>query len=317
MSSTTFNQDFIEGLYSNVSPDQEDSVFETVFSSLPDSVTIYPTENYYYFSMTAAGKSIWGNLHLDVLDRDRGVIHLGYFEYDENGQFQDRDGWQKAYSKKDGVEVLRLEPFLYSVTYKNRTVQFRLNDIGMSPPKKSKLCDFEAFVGNIFDESGLKFFLIFNKPEKHFLYVLNEDGYTPEEFTNITDVLVTGRRTGFAFYVDSPNNRKILIAVYGKNTDRNNFYDGPFDQLPDNYASQTRIKMYMEEAYPYTKGNIDRYGNFLNQAEARVVVNPYNVYYDTSELSFIESCKSSHLSRAAFYACITPDFIQRSFNPKK
>jgi hypothetical protein len=313
VSSVNFNQHFIDGLYAGVRTDDADSVFAYVFSSLPDAVTVYPTENYYYFSLTAEGKTLWGNLRLDVLDRDRGVIHLGYFEYDENGEIQDRNGRQKAYSKKDGVEVKRLEPFLYAVTYKGRSVRFRLNDIGTAPPKKAKLADFETFLGNIFDESGLKFFLIFNGPEKHFHYVLNEDGPVPEKFLGVTNDIVRGRRTGFAFYVDTPNSRKILVGVYGENTDRNNFYDGPFDQLPDNYAVQANLKKYLEEAYPYAKGSIDAYGNFLAQPEARVVVNPYTVYYRVEDLSFVASCKASDLSPAAFYACITPDFVQRTF----
>lgn len=317
MSSVVFNQDLIEGVNSGLPLDDETRVFEYIFSSLPDSVVVYPTENYYYFNLTAAGKTIWGNLRLDVLDRDLGVIHLGYFEYDENGKFQDREGWQKDFSKADGVDVVRVEPFLYSVTYKNRTVRFRLNDIGMARPVKAKLADFEEFVGTVFDESGLKFFLLFNKPEKHFLFVLNEDGYTPEEFAPLNGDVVTGRRTGFAFYVDVPNGRKILIAVYGENTDRNNFYDGPFDQLPDNYAAQTNISAYIQEAYPYTKGVIDRYGNFTNQEGARVVINPYSVYYEPDALSFVASCKSSQPAGAAFYACITPDFIQKGFGAEE
>ncbi|MGQ0742164.1 MAG: hypothetical protein ACT4OG_07705 [Alphaproteobacteria bacterium] len=317
VSSVAFNQHFIDGLYTKIPSGDAGAIFDYVFSSLPDSVTVYPTENYYYFSLTAEGKTLWGNLRLDVLDRDRGVIHLGYFEYDENGEIQDREGRQKAYSKKDGVEVRRLERFLYAVTHKGRSVRFRLNDIGTAPPKKAKLADFETFLGNIFDESGLKFFLIFNRPEEHFLYVLNEDGAVPETFQSVTADVVRGQRTGFAFYVDAPNTRKILVGVYGENTDRNNFYDGPFDQLPDNYAVQANLKRYLEEAYPYAKGSIDAYGNFVSRPEARIVVNPYTVYYRVEDLSFVASCKASNLSPAAFYACITPDFVQRTFGSKE
>ena len=306
-----FNQKFIDGLYADTNLQDPDAVFKLVFSQLDDQVTVYPTENYYYFSFNASGKTLWGNLRLEINERDPGVIYLGFFHYDENGRYQDRTGNVKAFSAGDGVLVKRLERFLYAVEYGGKKVLFRLNDIGMSPPRMARLREDELFVGPIFDESGMKFFLIYNKVEKHFLYLLNEEGFTPEEFVPVQDEVVTGKRTGFAFYQDKANNRKILIAVHGKNTDRNNYYDGPFDQLPDNYADETYIQKYIEEAYPYTRGIIDKYGVFTTQQGARAVVAPYNVYYKEEDLAFVDSCKASNLSAAKFYACITPDFYQQ------
>ncbi|MCP4410552.1 MAG: hypothetical protein GY807_22975 [Gammaproteobacteria bacterium] len=306
----SFNEKFIAGLYTKAQLEEEDRIFDFIFSSLGDTATVYPTENYYYFSFNTAGKTIWGNLRLDVVDRDQGIIHLGYFEYDENGKYQDREGHEKAYSAKDGVSVKRLERFLYSVTHKNKTVLFSLNDIGMAPPRKAKLREDEDYVGPVFDESGLKFFLVFNKPARHFMYVLNEDGITPESFMEVGKHIVIGKRTGFAFYCDGVNDRKILIAVHGKNTDRNNYYDGPFDQLPDNYTEQTQIKTYIERAYPFLKGNVDEYGGFLNQGGARALINPYFVYYEEAELGIADYCKSMELPEHEFYSCLTPDPYQ-------
>ncbi len=302
-----FNENFIKGLYQQTQKQQINQIFELVFFSLADIVTVYPTENYYYFSLNTAGKTLWGNLRLDVIDRDQGIIHLGYFEYDENGKFQDREGHEKPYSDKDGVTVKRLERFLYSVTYKNKKVLFRLNDIGMEPPHKAKLSNDEHYVGPVFDESGLKFFLVFNKVARHFMYVLNEEDITPESFIAVDNNIVIGKRTGFAFYHDSAHHRKILIAVHGKNTDRNNYYDGPFDQLPDNYAAETHIKTYLEHAYPFLKDNLDEYGGFLNQEGARALITPYFVYYQEEELDIADYCQSLELPEHEFYACITPD----------
>ena len=307
MDVVSFNQKFIEGLYTKVDTDNTDLIFNLVFSRLSDTVIVYPTENYYYFSLNMRGKTLWGNLRLDAVDRDRGIIHFGYFEYDENGRHQDREGHEKAYSARDGVLVKRVERFLYSVSYRGRTVMFRLNDIGVKPPERARLRENEVFVGPLFAESGLKFFLLFNRLEKHFMYVLNEDGFTPESFEQLTESVVIGRRTGFAFYEDRPNLRKILIAVHGKNTDRNNYYDGPFDQLPDNYVPQINLKKYIEAAYPYLKGRVDQYGSFLDQKDARALINPYTVYYDEQELEFVAYCESLKLPEHEFYSCITPD----------
>ncbi len=302
-----FNQKFIDGLYSNLSLDDPDEVFKKVFSALDNEVIVYPTENYYYFTLYTNGKTIWGNLRLDASSRDNGTIHIGYFEYDESGTYQDREGRSKAFSEKDGVVVKRIEPFMYLVSYSGKSVTFRLNDIGMEKPGKALLRESEIFVGPIFDESGLKFFLIFNNEEKHFMYVLNEDGYVSEDFITLDENIVTGRRTGMVFFEDIDNNRKVLIGVNGKNTDRNSWYDGPFDQLPDNYVEQTNISKYIEEAYPVLKGSINKFGTYTTQ-EGRVIIFPYTVFYKEDDvINIVKSCNSSELSEDEFYACITPD----------
>ena len=38
-------------------------------------------------------------------------------------------------------------------------------------------------------------------------------------------------------------NRQILIGAFVGNTQLNNYFDGPFDQLPDNYEGPRRRRM--------------------------------------------------------------------------
>jgi hypothetical protein len=305
----SLNQSFVEGLSQRVNLDSEIGVFWHVFRSLPDSVTVYPTENYFYWSFTANGRIIWGNFRLDAADRDQGVLNLGYFEYDENGKFQDYDGWGKVLGAKDGVVVTKVSRFIYTVAHKGKTVTFRLFDIGMTPPKKAKLRKDEVFVGPVFDEYGMVFHLIFNTAVNHFLYIVNEDRPAGETFRPLkTDkTVLIGRRTGFAYYDDTENNRKILIGVSAMNSARNNYYDGPFDQLPDNYADETKIMDYIIRARPELKGKINKFGHVLAEPGNRVAITPYFNYVDESQLSFVASCRKTKQAKARFYACITPD----------
>ena len=304
----SYNQKFIEGLYSKLNLNDEMAVFAHVFNDLPDKVVVYPTENYFYWYFNVNSRAIWGNFRLDAGDRDQGVLHLGYFEYDENGKFQDYDGWEKRITAKDGVTVKKVARLTYTVSYKGKTVTFELNDIGMTPPKKAKLRADEVFVGPVFDESGVKFFLIFNKTVNHFIYVLNEDGAPSETFKPFGKRVVVGRRTGFAYYLDTPNSRKVLVAVNGKNAGRNNYYDGPFDQLPDNYVDQTHIAKYLQLAYPYVKGKINKFGVLKNEEGSRVAVGAYYIYTEENELSFVDSCVKTHGGAAAkLYPCIAPE----------
>jgi hypothetical protein len=303
-----FNQKVIDGLYSQTDFDDPSAVFLIVFAALDEEVTVYPTENYYYFQCYSHGSTYWGNLRLDAKDRDQGIIHLGYFRYDENGTRQDRGGNEKAFSAADSVIVNLTHPLIYSVSYRGKTVNFRLNDISNERPLNSSLSTNERFVGPIFDESGLKFFLIFNSKEKHFFYILNEAGGVPEYFIDMGDQVIEGTRTGFMFYQDTLFSRKILLAVNGRSTDRNSWYDGPFDQLPDNCVEFTNIQQYMEEVYPYTRGNVDKFGGFKNQAGARVVIFPYSIYYKEEEITeLVKSAMAQELTPEEFFVRITPD----------
>lgn len=308
----SFNSKIIEGLYQGqVDPSDPIQVFETVFFALDDAVTVFPTENYYYFQFSASGKTISGNLRLDYGDRDEGILHFGYFEYDENGSYPDRRGFGKILSYQDGVIVEKLSKMRYAVAYKGKRVAFELNDVGMDPPPPGQIRDCERFVGPVFDESGLKFFLLYDTVSKHFFYMLNEGGRAAETFepSRVNPRVLIGKRTGFAFFDDENHQRKLLVAIHGNSTARNNYYDGPFDQLPDNYVDQTGIQSLIEEAYPFAKGRIDARGVFLDQKGARLAITPYSVYTKQSELGFVESCAGAK-TESDFYFCATPDFKQ-------
>lgn len=307
----TTNQSFIEGLNVDLEVEDPRQIFRTVFASLGERVKVYPTENYYYFTLHAAGRTLAGNLRLNAADRDEGKIHLGYFVFDDNGEYQDRRGYGASYDAADGVAVERLGRFLYAVTYAGKRVVFELNDVGFAPPPRAVLRPDEVFVGPIFDESGLRFALLFDRQTKHFLYLLDDREPVPEQFLRVSDAVEVGRRTGFAFYRDEAHRRRVLVAVHANGMGRNSYYDGPFDQLPDNYVEQSRIRHWIEAAYPYTRGHVDRYGYFVDQEAARVAILAYHVYRERKDLSFVESCRRSHSDDLAqLYFCITPDFKQ-------
>lgn len=296
------NQEFIEGLYNNIDLSNEKEVFRYVFSQLNDKIVIYPTENYYYFRFPAQGKIIFGSLSLPVADRDEGYLRFSYAWQNENPYIAlessvNGGAW---YGIENGISVVKKNDFHYAITFEGRTVDVILNDVGFNQPQ---LRQEEVFVGPIFDESGLRFFLVFDKEAKHLFHILNEDD-APEQFKQLNENVVVGERTGFAFYDDKINNRKVLIGVRKENILQNNWYDGPFDQMPDNYVKTGQIpdfRSFMEESFPELKGKLDEYGAYLEQNNIRVAPSHYAAYSDASELSFIEACKKE----SQFYSCIS------------
>jgi len=152
----------------------------------------------------------------------------------------------------------------------------------------------EVFIQRTFDESGYRFYLLFNERSNHFLWVLNEEQGVADKLDEIAPGLLVGRRSGFAFYVDpSTGNRKVLLGVRQLNVNRNDYFDGPFDQLADNYAQETRVAEYMVRAFPALAGRIDRYGYYTDrQQPLRVALSTYFVYLARSDLvTFLERMK--------------------------
>jgi len=255
-----FNQNVIEGLTSPLLDLADpDAVFSQVFAGLPDEVVVYPSENYYYFVLYVGERQVWGNIRLAVDSRDEGLLSFGYFEFIE---FASRSGTgfngAKLFSQADGVEVEKIDNFTYLVRADSKEVIFHLNELDQTPPSLFNLGEDELFVERTFDESGYQFFLLFNERENYFFWVLNEEEPLPDVLEPVADDLLVGKRSGFAFWVDDAHDaRKVLFAVRKLSVTRNDYHDGPFDQLADNYAEETNVSEYMQRAFPALRGRID------------------------------------------------------------
>jgi len=291
---------------STLAVDDPMAVLRFVLASLPDRVKVYPTENYYYFSFLAGGIRYAGNLRLAAAERDQGRVH---FEY-----YQDRGGWSRegvahtlVLGAAEGVGVERLEPYAYRVSYADRSVVFALNDLSLHKPPAGLVGGDEKLLGPIFDESGIRFFLVYNTRLKLFHYVLDEsegvaDAFFPAKRTNR---IVIGRRTGFAFYRDRRLNRKILIGVFEANAELNTYFDGPFDQLPENFIQGEELREAIIDSDPVVAGQIDRLGNFLD-GSGRYLIQPYMLYRRESQLDVAQRCVEKSAA-ALYYRCFVLD----------
>ncbi len=303
----TFHQDLIEGHYpeirdSSVDLNDVNRVFGMVFSALRDEAKVYPTENYYYFVFSDRGRQIWGNIHFPPAEEIGDYLDFAYWAYGSDPkQPAGSDAHYQRYGSAEGVSIKRLAPLKYSVSYRGKSVIFSLNNVAQKSPEAFPLRRDEVVVEHTFDESGYKFFLIYNEAARHFLFALDESGGLPENLPTDDGIVWIGERSGFAFYQDG--GRKILMAVNADNVARNNYFDGPFDQLSDNFVAGDSFSRYLREAYPYAKGRIDQYGRFTDAVHSRLAITPYRFYNNLSELpAIIKGCAGQELSR-----CITND----------
>ncbi len=301
-----FNQHLIEGFTSNpINLVDPDTVFRRVFQGLPEEVTVFPSENYYYFILNEGGRQVWGNIRLPAGQRELGILSFGYFEFIEfptatTEKFTD----SKFFDATDGVLVTEVDPTTYAVSFEGKSVTFHLHELDQTPPAALALGPAEIFIQRTFDESGYEFYLIFNEEKNHFLWLLNDERPLPDVFDPASNDLLIGRRSGFAFWRDHANNDRLVLAgVRQLNIRRNDYYDGPFDQLADNYAAETQVAKYMQLAFPALEGRIDQYGYYTDREQPlRVALSTYYTYASLSEIIAFTTSLESAVDPYAFIA---------------
>lgn len=293
------NDSFIRGLYTkNDNFTNARKLFEHVFSQLEDEVTVYTGENNYYVQYPIQGRIVGSILSLSVEDRDKGKIGFSYIERNENiglERLSRRIGGGKIFSAEDGVRVSKVNDFAYRVTFNNKTVKFNLYQPGLQGPPAHQMGPHDVFVGPVIDESGFDFHLMFDRAHKRLFMVLDERRGLPDVFTKLENQLVIAERSRFAFFDDSTLQRKILIGVHGDNTLENNWWDGPHDQMPDNYIALGRIPHYqeiLEASYPGSQGRIDKFGRYIHEPGTRIAIAPYTVYFSLRQIKeLVQTCR--------------------------
>jgi len=303
------NQSYVEELARPTELDAGNlmSVFGYVMSQLPERVNVYPTENYYYFGFLHDGIRYAGNIRLDASNRDEGKVIFAYFE-DTSQWYDEAEVKHAILDASQGVTVEKIEPLVYRVTYQGKSVTFALNDLRNVKLPPGALAADEKFIGPIFDESAIPFYLVFNTRLKIFHYVLNETGKVADSFFSPKgkDRILVGKRTGFAYYKDHHLNRKILIGAFLGNMIANNYFDGPFDQLPDNFIEGETLRDAILAVQPQLKGQIDRFGG-APDGSIRFMIGPYTPYQALSDLNPIDSCARKKQKHSDYYRCFVSD----------
>ena len=207
-----------------------------------------------------------------------------------------------------GVTVEKVEPLVYRIAYQGRSVLFALNDLRNVKPPAGALAPDETFIGPIFDESAIRFFLVYNPKLKLFHYILDETEKVADSFfpSKRSDRILIGKRTGFAFYKDHRLDRKILIGAFAGNIQANNYFDGPFDQLPDNFIEGEVLRRAILQVQPALKGRIDRFGS-APDGSIRFMIAPYLAYQTIADLGPIHACAQKKHKQPDYYRCFVTD----------
>lgn len=303
------NETYVEEVTRSTTLDVNDpmAVFAFVLRGLPDRVKVYPTENYYYFTFVHGGTPYAGNIRIEPGDGDKVTVHFVYYQ-DWSEWRQDSPLTHVVLDGSRRVTVEKLEPLVYRLSYRDKSVVFALNDLSQVKPPAGALAPGEKFIGPIFDESAIRFFLVYNPKRKVFHYILDETVNVADEFfrSRRSNRILIGKRTGFAFYQDRLLDRKILIGVYEGNYRLNTYFDGPFDQLPDNFIEGETLRQAILEVSPRLKGKIDRFGSSPDGA-VRFLIKPYASYQTESDLYGVDKCARTRVRAASYYDCFVAE----------
>lgn len=303
-----FNADFINGLIApSIDLGERDAVLDAIFTARPDGLNVYPSEGYYYFKFNNAGERIKGNFRFDIQQRDQGTFSFIYYKELANVSAEKtKDNYHVLGQEGDGVEFVKKSDFLYEIRYKDFTIPVRIYDAELELATPKNIGPEEEYVGPAYDESGIRFHLIFDYGSNNFLYVLNDMFGHPESYSALDDdnVILVGTRSKFAYFNDKGNDRYVLIGVSGHNVENNNYYDGPFDQLPDSFVDGDHLKNLIEKFEPRAVGKIGPYGSFLEEEGVRYAISPYMEYFNPDQLLKYIDCQDVNSDRTVLNTCL-------------
>ena len=151
----------------------------------------------------------------------------------------------------------------------------------------------------MFDESGIRFFFVFNTRLKVFHFLLDETEAVADELVPQQGIEPDRHRQAHGLCVlpvgqaENPDRRRTNGSPGSTPS-----LDGPFDQLPENFIEGDRLRDAMIAADPGVRGKIDRLGNFTD-GSARFLVHPYMLYREVGDLSVFHRCVSSRAVKPA------------------
>jgi len=157
------------------------AVFAFVLDSVPDRIKVYSAETYYYFTFMHNGAAYAGNIRLNAGNRDQGKAQFSYNEQ-TNGWLDNARGQSRVLDAASGVKLEKLECFRYRLSYKRKNVVFELNNRSQVKPPATVLAPKKKFIGQVFDDFGIRFFLVYKVAINDFFYILNETARVADDF---------------------------------------------------------------------------------------------------------------------------------------
>ncbi len=291
----TTNQSMIESLnmQDDLNIEDIDEVFEFVLRNTEPEIVVYPSEGYYYFKFYFRGNEIKGNIRFGSEGRDKGVLSFVYY-YNISGQ--ERSNFKtitKAYRPAENYRLELISVNHYLLQFRDVSKKVTINQLVAD---KNFVATLESYGLELnipmMDESGIRFYLSYHTKARQFYYI-NDMKSDYESYYSYKGKLQVGARSEFVYY-PLADDALVLVGVSLKNIFKNNFFDGPFDQLPDAAISKVNFKEFLIKAEPELAGKISNQGFIFSETGNRVAIANYIEYQKLTDLNALVLCEAAN-----------------------
>lgn len=261
---------------------EHELVLRKLLDACSHGVTVYPTENHYYFRMNIGGRHIAGNLCLPVSERDQGVAYLAYYDL-VNGVTDSVSQLERVVrlSKSTNVDVRKAGKNRYVISAYGSSAEFKINDVQWTRDQVPLGSESETAVAPYIDESGIRFDLVFYETTNSFFYQTSQSLMpSNDRLLYRPSGLVFHPRSGFLFFSDPVIERLVLIAVSNDSVLKNDWYDGPCDQTPENlmFSNDVQLLRYVLKVNPSLMSKMDQLGVYSEDKSSRLAIASYDRY---------------------------------------
>lgn len=277
------NSDYIKGMAIC-----EDTTFngtiKYILKVLPETIRVYPTENYYYFIVPYCGNLLKGNMKFDFFYGNTYLVRIGYESYANISIINNIKIDTFKFKEWKIKQIDKLSP---EGTFTNVRISIEIGDTLIDkivsffslPMKYAKFPDSYKIIFNTMDESGFIFTLTYNEDINNFVWFLNDRQFIRFKINKYKGPIYFEPISGFLFA--KVNKKYVLVGVPLLNVVENNWWDGPFDQLNDR-SWNPQIKKYIQKVYPSLGSEVDIY--LYKEDKRRVTTASYLRYYNPEEV---------------------------------
>ena len=261
-----------------------------ILESLPETLEVFPSENYYYFQIPVCGKIYKGNLRTLFYYGKIKQVYLVYESYKNISIYELlKDTFEIVLfpSENTKLKTYKLTENLWKIVLNNdRKLNITKFIVYIDPPHRIyNLPSTTKFVFNTIDESGISFSLAYDTTINNFIWFLNDSQLIPISLKKLQNELYIEPISGFVFLKVTDNEiiYYILIGVPVINIIENNWWDGPFDQLNDRNWN-LELRKYVVKSLPELDTLINEYLYYNHSKYGRVAISNYFKYTTIEEI---------------------------------
>lgn len=278
---------------------------QNFLTALPNQLLIRSANRSLYFRFFNESDEYFGSFY--ILDSHEGpfLLFATYRREVWNGRNQSHT--VKFFQDHKGFLIEALPNESYKISFNGIERLISYNAPKTIDPKTLNLKDTEIFLSEVFDESGLSFALTYDRYLHTFRFLIPSGNLFPDRLKQLSERLFLDLRTEFIFFKEKHNNNLTLVGASKGSLIANNYYDGPFDQVPLTLFREEWFHEILREAFPSSVSNYNMYGYQENTRDQSIKFLALPFYFAYNSLDDMKSKEQrcEKIFPASLITCLT------------